>query len=195
MSSAGNPPHEPHDRSPSRRVVTGRSASGLAVFVADGPVERLVGHIVPPGIEEVWGSDGPALAPSDGAPASAERYFPPPGGYRVRVITLRPDRAPPLTAEQTEEIGGLLVGLHTDAEWDPEHPGMHWTRTVDVGLVLEGSVVLELDGGDARTLRAGDWFVQNGTRHTWRNPSDAACRMMIVMIGAQAGEADPGPPR
>jgi hypothetical protein len=182
-------------RPPARRVVTGRSSSGHSVFVADGPVEWLVANIVPPGIEEVWGADLPTAAPNDGTPRPGARYFPPPGGYRVRTITLRPDGAPPLTSEQTEEIGALLVGLHSDAEWDPDRPGMHRTRTVDVGLVLEGSVVLELDGGAAATLRAGDWFVQNGTRHTWRNPADVPCRMMIVMIGAHAGDGEPAPPR
>jgi hypothetical protein len=191
MSTSGTGPEA---REPARRVVTGLSPSGRAVFVEDGPVGRLAAQIVPPGIEEVWGSDAPAVAPNDGAVPVPERYFPQAGGYRVRIITFRPDAAAPLTAEQAEEIGALLVGLHTDAQWDPEQPGMHTTRTVDVGLVLEGSVVLELDGGEATTLRAGDWFIQNGTRHTWRNPSDAPCRVMIVMIGAgTTGPAAPPP--
>jgi uncharacterized cupin superfamily protein len=176
---------------PARRVVTGLSPSGQAAFVADGPADLLAAHIVSPGIEEIWGSDGPATAPNDGAPAPAGRYFPGAGGYRVRIITFRPDAGAALTAEQTQEIGALLVGVHTDAEWDPERPGVHWTRTVDVGLVLSGSVVLELDSGESTTLRAGDWFVQNGTRHVWRNPTDEPCRMMIVMIGADDADAAP----
>jgi mannose-6-phosphate isomerase-like protein (cupin superfamily) len=168
-----------------RRVVTGRSPAGAAVFVSDGPAETLAGHLVPPGIEEIWGADVASEAPNDGSPQRLSRYFPPAGGYRVRVITFRPDASAPLTPEQTEEIGRLLVGVHEDADWDPERPGMHSTASVDIGHVLEGSVVLELDSGESTTLQAGDWFVQNGTRHTWRNPADVPCRVLIVMIGAE----------
>jgi len=32
--------------------------------------------------------------------------------------------------------------------------------------------------------------VQNGTRHAWRNRSDAPCSMAIVLIGA--GQPGPG---
>ena len=173
-----------------RRVVTGRSPSGAAVFVSDGPVEVLAGHVVPPGIEEIWGADVAATAPNDGSPQGLPRYFPAGGGYRVRVITFRPDGAPPPTPEQTEEIGRLLVGVHEDADWDPDQPGMHSTRSIDIGHVLEGSVVLELDSGESTTLRAGDWFVQNGTRHTWRNPAAVPCRVLIVMIGAEHASGD-----
>jgi hypothetical protein len=77
-----------------------------------------------------------------------------------------------------------LPGFVADAEWDPDQPGMHSTRTVDVGLVLDGSVHLELDSGATTELHAGDWYVQNGARHAWRNRSERACRLAIFLVGA-----------
>lgn len=50
---------------------------------------------------------------------------------------------------------------------------------------MSGRVILELDDGATRELRAGDTVVQNGTRHAWRNPFDEPCRMVVVLIGAR----------
>jgi uncharacterized cupin superfamily protein len=168
-----------------RRVVTGMSESGAATFVSDGPVELLAAHLLPPGIEEVWAFDGQpsTLAATASTP---ERYFPPAGSFRVRVISFRPDGQTSLTPAQTAEVGEILVGLHSDAAWDAASPGMHATRTIDVGLVLDGSVELELDSGEVTTLATGDWFIQNGTRHRWRNTSGSDCRVAIFMVGAEA---------
>ena len=68
--------------------------------------------------------------------------------------------------------------------FEPEHPGMHTTDTVDYGIVLSGSVMLELDDGRTEVLSAGDVVIQNGTRHAWRNPGDAPATVAFVLIGA-----------
>jgi mannose-6-phosphate isomerase-like protein (cupin superfamily) len=167
-------------------VVTGVSESGQATFVSDGPIELLAAHLLPPGIEEVWGFDGQPNTSTATAVSAPERYFPPAAGFRVRVISFRPDGQTKLTPAQAAEVGELLVGLHGDAEWDDATPGMHATRTIDVGVILEGSVELELDSGEVTTLAVGDWYVQNGTRHRWRNASGSNCRVAIFMVGAQA---------
>ena len=67
--------------------------------------------------------------------------------------------------------------------YDPDRPGMHTTQSVDIGVVLDGQLVLELDDGEV-LLGPGDVIVQNGTRHAWRNRSDRNCTMAFVMIGA-----------
>ena len=69
------------------------------------------------------------------------------------------------------------------SHYDPDRPGMHTTQTVDVGVVLDGQLVLELDDGEV-LLGPGDVIVQNGTRHAWRNRGDRNCTMAFVMIGA-----------
>ena len=65
---------------------------------------------------------------------------------------------------------------------DPSDPGMHATDTIDFEVVLEGTVVLELDDGAEVTLHAGDTVVQNGTRHRWKNPGDTPARMASVHL-------------
>jgi quercetin dioxygenase-like cupin family protein len=67
---------------------------------------------------------------------------------------------------------------------EPDHPGMHTTQTVDIGIVQSGQVWLEVDDGNEVQLRAGDYVIQNGTRHAWRNRTDEPCVMTFVIIGA-----------
>jgi uncharacterized cupin superfamily protein len=67
---------------------------------------------------------------------------------------------------------------------DRSDPGMHTTATIDFEVVLEGTVVLELDAGAEVTLRPGDTVVQNGTRHRWKNPGDTVARFALFICGA-----------
>ena len=53
-----------------------------------------------------------------------------------------------------------------------EPDGRHATPTIDYGIVLDGEIWLELDNGVETRLGPFDIFVQNGTRHAWRNKSD-----------------------
>ena len=55
------------------------------------------------------------------------------------------------------DIEGKLPGLLRCM--DPSDPGMHITDTIDFEVVLEGTVVLELDDGAEVTLHAGDTVV------------------------------------
>ena len=50
--------------------------------------------------------------------------------------------------------------------------------------MLSGEVVLELDNGVERTLRAGDVNIQNGTRHRWRNRGTEPATTAVVRVGA-----------
>lgn len=47
-------------------------------------------------------------------------------------------------------------------------PGMHVTDTLDYFVMLSGQVTLELDSG-AVTLSPGDFVVNRGVMHGWRN--------------------------
>jgi mannose-6-phosphate isomerase-like protein (cupin superfamily) len=70
------------------------------------------------------------------------------------------------------------------AVMEPDEPGMHRTDTTDFGIVVSGTVMLELDDQAEVALSAGDLVVQNGTRHRWRNPGDVPARLVFVVIGA-----------
>jgi hypothetical protein len=166
--------------------VTGLDASGKAVFVSDGPAEVVGASLAPPGVDLIWGSDERPALPSDGSKPPYRRYFPPATGYRIIVVGIPPDSAGGATdMDLMSTLDNEFVGLISDAEWDPDIPGMHRTRTIDIGVVLDGRVVLELDSGESTELGPGDTYVQNGTRHVWRNPFEAPCRIVIVFVGAE----------
>jgi len=80
-----------------------------------------------------------------------------PGGTVIRVITIQPGHRSP----------------------------MHRTQTLDYGVVLEGEIRLELDGGASRTVGAGEVVVQRGTIHAWENVSGKPCRIAFILIAAE----------
>ncbi|EXJ69939.1 uncharacterized protein A1O5_07012 [Cladophialophora psammophila CBS 110553] len=65
-------------------------------------------------------------------------------------------------------------------------PLMHRTQSLDYGVVLEGTIEMELDDGSVTLLKRGDIAVQRGTNHAWRNPSKTDwTRMLFVLQDCQ----------
>lgn len=171
-----------------RRVVTGHDASGKAVFVSDEQVAPVTTPLLL-GMEFhlLWGADGTSRFPDDGARPPAPRYFPPLHGTRFAFFTVPPDASVrlPEDLDLAAAIGDLNEKLPGLADYvEPDAPGMHTTASIDYGVVLSGSVTLELDDGATVTLRAGDTYVQNGTRHRWSNSGDVPAVIAVVLIGA-----------
>jgi mannose-6-phosphate isomerase-like protein (cupin superfamily) len=171
-----------------RRVVTGQTADGTSVFVADEPREPIRAALIPTTeFHPIWGSDEMVALPTDGAPPAAVRFFPPATGFRFLVWTIGPgDAALPDDLDlgaAVAELDRKLPGLIDHNE--PDDPGMHTTDTVDFDYVVSGEVLLELDDGATVHLRAGDCVVQNGTRHRWSNPSAEPCTIVTALVGAR----------
>lgn len=171
-----------------RRVVTGHDESGKSVFASDETVEpdrpRL---LLAAEFYQLWGGDETPRFPDDGSMPQWHTYFPPIGGFRFGLLTV-----PPQTGAEEQELFNLEEAV-ADLEqklpgllryMDPSDAGMHATDTIDFEVVLEGSVVLELDDGAEVTLNPGDTVVQNGTRHRWKNPGDQPAKMAIFICGA-----------
>jgi mannose-6-phosphate isomerase-like protein (cupin superfamily) len=170
-----------------RRVVTGHNASGKCVFVSDEQVAPVEAMLMPLAeFHQLWGADDTPQFPDDGSMPPHHGYFPPIGGFRFGVFSVPPDGTagpadvdlPAAYADMEVKLPGLLRYL------DRDHPGMHTTDTIDFEVVLEGSVVLELDDGARVTLGPGDTVVQNGTRHRWTNPGATVARIAYFMCGA-----------
>jgi mannose-6-phosphate isomerase-like protein (cupin superfamily) len=171
-----------------RRVVTGHDASGKSVFVSDETVQPVEAMLLPNfQAHLLWGGDTTPQFPDDGSVPEWHTYFPPIGGFRFGLFALAPDTtaaAPAIAdmeaavADTEAKVPGLLRYM------DPSDPGMHTTDTIDFEVVLEGTVVLELDDGAEVTLNPGDTVVQNGTRHRWRNPGDTTARLAVFACGA-----------
>jgi quercetin dioxygenase-like cupin family protein len=60
-------------------------------------------------------------------------------------------------------------------------PGMHVTDTLDYFVMLSGSVTLELDTG-AVTLAPGDFVVNRGVMHGWRNDGPEVAVLAAVTV-------------
>jgi mannose-6-phosphate isomerase-like protein (cupin superfamily) len=169
-----------------RRVVTGHDASGKSVFVSDETVSPVVPMMLPNSeFHLLWGGDKTPQFPDDGTMPKWHTYFPPVGGFRFSMFTVPPETtaAPDMdmeagVADAEAKLPGLLRYL------DPSEPGMHTTDTIDFEVVLEGTIVLELDDGAEVTLHPGDTVVQNGTRHRWKNPGDTPARVALFVCGA-----------
>ncbi|KAJ7319436.1 hypothetical protein DFH08DRAFT_970816 [Mycena albidolilacea] len=48
-----------------------------------------------------------------------------------------------------------------------------------------GEIVLAVDNGDEKTVKAGEFMVQRSANHAWHNRTEAPCRIAVVMVGTQ----------
>jgi mannose-6-phosphate isomerase-like protein (cupin superfamily) len=171
-------------------VVTGEDADGASHFALTDIVQ---GVLRPSGrtIYPVWGHDGVPTLPCDGQAAVGPTSFPPEeGGFRVQILRFPAHDCG--VSPEAPAARAAFSGPRRRAH-DPE-TGMHKTDTIDVGIVLEGAVVVELDDGE-RVLGPGDVIVQNGTTHAWRNRSGEPCTMAMVILAADRHETKPAPSR
>ena len=172
-----------------RRVVTGINGEGKSVIIADGPSpqEKQLKHT--PGFVSapIWQHAGaPAILAAKYDPMlSLESLLPGPGGSTFMLVTFPPDAVMGSDSFNPELAGAEHAAASPGlAEtFEPENPGMHTTPTVDFAVVVDGSIVLELDDGATVSLSKGDTVVQQATRHAWRNPGDLPATLAVVLIG------------
>lgn len=172
-----------------RRVITGETKASKAMFAVDEEVSPLREG---GGLFQIWGIDHVPTLPTDGIPNFARTAVPEPGGARVYVMVWppfyipKPGRPGDVLGSSHDRVEGQAFGIPDGGkirEWDPV-TGMHATDSIDIGFVISGEIVCELDDGVATTLRVGDVYIQNGARHAWRNKTDKPCVMGGVFLGA-----------
>lgn len=169
-----------------KRVVTGHDQNGKSVFVETGEADHVV---TAPGIKwhEIWATylDTKVPLPDDYKSVMRSRWhsvFPAAGETRVRIVEFDPDKMEPSFSSETvqrftEELPGLMEHM------EPDNAGMHTTDSVDYGILLQGSIKLELDDGATIELEPGDVVVQNGTRHAWHYTT--RCVIAWILIGVE----------
>lgn len=171
-----------------RRVVTGHDSAGRAVVAIDGPTPATFSNPLRPGYQwsQVWMTDASPV-PIDNAPDPTNRPVkiePAEHGSVIRVIEFPPETPESLARarEQSREVFARM-GSADAATGRPQsrHPLMHRTKTVDYGIVLEGSITMVLDETEVE-LSAGDIVVQRGTNHAWSNRSGQTCRMVFILL-------------
>ncbi|KAK1064814.1 hypothetical protein LTR74_008387 [Friedmanniomyces endolithicus] len=63
---------------------------------------------------------------------------------------------------------------------------MHRTDSIDYSIVVSGTIENEVESGEVRVGKPGDVFVQRGTQHAWRNPSESEwTRMCFFVVAAE----------
>ncbi|KAH8691271.1 hypothetical protein BGW36DRAFT_388024 [Talaromyces proteolyticus] len=66
----------------------------------------------------------------------------------------------------------------------------HRTISLDIGVVLVGEVVLELDDGVETTVRQGETIIQRGTIHSWHNRAETPARVLFVLLPSEKLQFD-----
>jgi mannose-6-phosphate isomerase-like protein (cupin superfamily) len=176
-----------------RRIVTGHDEQGNSVFVSDDFAPRAQSFASIPGhaMAQLWSTPALAVLPETGRDPTLDgaALIPPQGGTSIALFDFPPDSVMQNPVDGAQAFGELSAALPGLIEsFEPDHPGMHTTATIDYGIILEGEMWLELDNGESRLVKAGDIVVQNGTRHAWRNKSDRVVRALFVMIGVSPPE-------
>lgn len=149
----------PHsdDAAPIRRVVTGHNSDGRAVVRSDDTFQP---EVIPTGdaaFSLLWTTaEVPANNNDETDGRDREAGLTIKQGSVLRVVDMLP--------------GGVSP--------------MHRSNSIDYGIVLWGSVELELDDGEKLVLNAGDVCVQRGTVHLWRTVGDKPCRIIFVLTEA-----------
>lgn len=135
-----------------RRVVTGLDAEGRSCVVIDGPIPQ-------------WGAMSAALAwrttshPADNA-GQADPAIP----YDTALLH-----------DSASNFAVCQFPAHSGEAY------MHATDTIDYLVVLSGACTLVLETGEVE-LKAGDFVVDRGVMHGWRNDHDAPCTCAVVNI-------------
>lgn len=147
---------------PIRRIVTGHTPEGTAVFTSDENFETI---IIPTGdaaMTTLWTT---ATVPADcndtidGAKRDAGTTLK--GGSVIRIVDMLPGATSPL----------------------------HRTDSIDYGIVISGEIELELEHEVSKRIGPGQIIIQRGTLHKWRNPSKTeVCRIVFVLIEAKPYE-------
>ncbi|TQS32852.1 hypothetical protein Golomagni_06819 [Golovinomyces magnicellulatus] len=95
----------------------------------------------------------------------------------------------PQTIPRTPSNG--VIFCLTDIKPGGRSP-MHRTQSLDYAVVLTGEIVISLAGGDEKTVKAGEFIVQQGADHAWINKSNETCRMAFVMVGSEKIRTEEG---
>lgn len=175
-----------------RRVVMSATGPGdaAAIELRDLPMLKPV-----PGLGQyyVWGWGGVPEVPVDGAvPAYQPRsHYPGPGEIRVTAnVFANPSAETWARVDADHEMYQRLLSAESAGLVRGDAPKMHRTDTIDVGVVVQGHVVIEASDGSRSTLGPGDVYVQNGEMHAWHADPDAPALVVFVIVGARRDHED-----
>ncbi|WP_222364271.1 cupin domain-containing protein [Rhizobium leguminosarum] len=169
-----------HRNASARRVVTGVDSEGRSTIVSDGDVPtRFVGEAYT--VNQVWQAGTlPTPALAENTLREGAGFVSPAAGYTYVITTFPPDSSWDYERQYTKSLMDWGAG---DALQPGDAPGMHTTDSVDIVTVISGEIWAVLETGET-LLKPGDTLIQRGTKHAWKNRSDADCTISAVHVTA-----------
>ena len=163
-----------------RRVITGINEEGKAIFTRDDQSPNFI-TMGATEMGTLWSNaDLTHINRGLGDPAEGKTGVVPKVGEASVVYVIFPTEA-----EQAANPRQGKSQVSRDFNTEEGDSGMHTTETIDYGFILAGELTLELDDGAETVLKAGDFYVQNGTRHAWHNRGDTRAVLAAIMVGAR----------
>ena len=182
---------------PFRRVVTGNDADGYSGVLWDSNAANTRPNPVVPGtgMTQFWCFETmPAsVAGEDDLGAPPFTDAPPQNGLFLRYVesAKMPDGYDliddPTATPEHEPIFEPITGRGDRGGRNKGQSGIHMTRSVDYGFLMEGKRTLILDDGASYDLKKGDVVIELGNYHAWSNPYSNSV-MGYVMIGGTYDE-------
>ena len=170
-----------------RRIVTAETKSGVEVQATE--LLETTSVNLP---TNIWGFDQlpnlPLAAEQVLGEYQQKGLFGPKGAVRVDVMSF-----PPETGNRAPDLGALMAKLDfgTGHNMLPGKSGggMHRTDSIDFVVVISGEGHMSYPDEDGELneihLKVGDFIVQNGNFHEWRNRSSAPFVVLFITLGTE----------
>ncbi|KQT93488.1 hypothetical protein ASG49_00215 [Marmoricola sp. Leaf446] len=170
-----------------RRVVAGLAENGRSTIVSDGFTEtRLVTDAFV--LNQIWQVPNCPPNVDDENTLGSEAVIPPPPNGFTHVLATFPPDSSWAYGSGGYEASMAAAGAADGYVEDGTDPGMHQTDSVDIITIVSGECVVILEEAET-VLRAGDTFIQRGTKHAWRVSGDEPCVHSTLMVGARRATA------
>lgn len=168
-----------------RRVVTGHDIDGQSILLMDGLAPNVKEMSAIPGLAltDLWEtSESPASNQGESDAADRPvRLEPPSNGTIFRIVEIPPDAT--WRGKTNAREGFDSIGASHAQDRASDDPLMHTTATIDYIIVLKGELHAIVDRGET-LLKAGDVFIQRGTRHSWSVRGAEPCIIAAILVGA-----------
>jgi len=174
------------DWSSLRRIVTDNDANGRSRILIDSDAAKLIA-LEEAGLAEIWTADvkgGKLLDATDRLAMEDLTLEPDPGCVKVRWFTVAPldkTKTPEEMEAQAAFGFGAIGGGHCRVD-TTRSPFMHKTESLDVIILVKGSIDLLLDDDEALSLKPGDVVIQRATNHGWINTGSETALLVAVLI-------------
>lgn len=169
-----------HLKKYARRVISGLDAQGRSTIVSD---ENSSARVAVPAwtVSSLWQIDSLPASLNDEGKLGEVKLVPPMGSFIYRMATFPPDSE--VSASTIRESMEAMGGEDSIAN-DSDIMGLHAHDTLDIITLIEGELYAVLETTET-LLRAGDTFIQCGTKHAWSNRTNKPATLVSINIPAK----------